>query len=332
MCNDVSYMDCEYSGAVRRLWKAALCHCKRWLRHAVLLALVESGCANAYAGGLTVRLVVGDDNAFAVEAASHLQKLLQQSAPGIELERVDIASLPSVSSLAASHLIVTFGDLAWQMAAAVSSRDTPVLAVMPHRHAYEALIKRSPRNTWVIFLEQPVDRLLNLVSLLKPRDARVGVVLGPSTLEMAPRLLEASGERKQRLRLETVKEEAAVGWVLARVIKQSNILIAMPDPVVHTANTVQSILLMSYHAGIPVIGYSAAYQRSGAMVSLYTTPEQLARQTAEMVTAFLQQKGLPATMEPMYFTVGINSTVARSLGVELPDADALERKLSSMRE
>jgi ABC-type uncharacterized transport system substrate-binding protein len=102
--------------------------------------------------------------------------------------------------------------------------------------------------------------------------------------------------------------------------------------VVQTANTIQPILLMSYHAGIPVIGYSAAYQRAGAMVSLYTTPEQLARQAVEAVIAWRQGKGLPATPEPKYFTVGINVTVARSLGIELPGADVLEQKLRSMKE
>ena len=326
------FPDCVSSGAIRSHWSVAACHCGRWLRYAVLVVLIETVCASAWAEGLTVRLVVGNDSAFAGETASRLQNLLGQSMPGIALERMDAASLPTALSPNSVNLVVTLGDVAWQMAAAVTSRDSPVLAVMPRRHAYEALTKRSPHNSSAIFLDQPVERMLNLVSLLKPRDARVGIVLGPSTQEMAPLLQGASGERKQRLRLETVSEEAAVGRAMARVIQDANILIALPDPVVHSVNTVQSILLMSYQAGIPVIGYSAAYQRAGAMVSLYTTPEQLARQAAETIIAWHQGKGLLPTQEPKYFTVGINTTVARSLGIELPDADTLEQKLRLMKE
>lgn len=303
-----------------------------WLLHAVLVALIGTVSAGALAEELTVRLVVGNDSAFASETASRLQKQLEQSAPGIALERVDIASLPAASSTNSASLVVTLGDVAWQAAAAVFPRDIPVLALMPRRHAYEALMKRSPRNASAIFLEQPINRMLNLVGLLKPRGARVGVVLGPATQEMASRLQEASSERKQLLWLEKVSEEAAVGRALARVIQNANILVAIPDPVVHTANTVQSILLMSYQADIPVIGYSAAYQRAGAMVSIYTTPEQLSRQAAETIIAWHQGKGLPPTQEPKYFTIGINTTVAHSLGIELPDAVTLEQKLRSMKE
>ncbi|MFY9330022.1 MAG: hypothetical protein WAO76_18690 [Georgfuchsia sp.] len=298
----------------------------------VFVVLIETFCAGASAEGLTVRLVVSDDSTFASETASHLQNLLEQSIDGIELERVGDKFLPASTSRASAHLVVTLGDAAWQRAVATSSQDSLVLAVMPHRFAYETSIRRSPRNSSAIFLEQPVGRMLNLVSLLRPRDAHIGVVLGPTTQEMSSRLQEASSERRQRLRLETVSEEAAVGQALARMIQNVNILLAIPDPVVHTANTVQSILLMSYHAGIPLIGYSAAYQRSGAMVSLYTTPEQLARQAAEAVIAWHRGKGLPSTRETKYFTVGINATVARSLGVELPDTDTLEQKLRSMKE
>ena len=109
-------------------------------------------------------------------------------------------------------------------------------------------------------------------------------------------------------------------------------LLAIPDPIVHNANTVQPILLMSYHAAIPVIAYSPAYQRAGAMVVLYTTPAQLAQQTLELVTAFREGRSLPAVQEAKYFSIGINTTVARSLGISLPDGQVMEQKLRLMKE
>lgn len=309
----------------------ALRQCGRKLRHAVLLTLLGIVSPLVLAEGPAIQLVVSNDNAFASETASRLQKLLEHSVPDLALERVDPASVSAATFEVPAHLVVTLGDFAWKMAAAASSRDIPLLAVMPRRHVYESLIRRSPRNAAAIFLEQPVDRMLNLVSLLRPH-ARIGVVLGATNQEMAAILQTAATERNQYLHIKTASEEAAVGRTLDKMIRDINVLLAIPDPVVQTANTVQSILLMSYNAGIPVIGYSAAYQRAGAMVSLYTTPEQLSRQVAEAVIAWHQGKGLPTSKAPKYFTVGVNTTVARSLGIELPDVDTLEQKLRSMKE
>ena len=326
-------LNCVYTDASKRWRRGVSLKYNRWIRQAVLIALVEIACPGALAESLSIRLVVSDDNAFSRETANRLQILIEQSVPGIALERVTAtAAASAAASPALVRLVVTVGDAAWQSTAS-SPKDSPILAVMPQSRAYETMIKRSPRNFAAIFVEQPVGRIFNLVSLLKPGDAEVGIVLGAATQDMAPLLQAAANERNQRLLLETASEGAAVGRVLADVIRGgANVLVAIPDPVVQTANTVQPILLMSYHAGIPVIGYSAAYQRAGAMVSLYSTPEQLARQVSEAVIAWTQGKGLSAIQEPKYFTVGINTTVARSLGIELPDADTLEQKLRSMKE
>jgi putative ABC transport system substrate-binding protein len=71
---------------------------------------------------------------------------------------------------------------------------------------------------------------------------------------------------------------------------------------------------------------------AGATVALYSTPEQLARQTAETIAAYRAGKPIPAKQVPRYFTVNVNATVARSLGVEIATSTVLEETLHSMKE
>lgn len=325
-----NYRDFIQTGAKSSSWGSAALKFTWRARYAVLILLIGGIClasANA-AESRTIRLIVSEDSAFARETAARLRSLLEQSQPDISLEQASA----NVISTAPARLLVTVGDAAWKAAMAEPARDTPVLGLILRRNAYEAEAKRTSRNLSAIFLEQPVGRMFNLVTLIKPRDARVGVVLGPDSQAMAALLQTSSGERRQYLRLESATEESTVGKVLANVVRDVNVLLAIPDPVAQTANTVRPILLMSYHAGVPVIGYSAAYQRAGAMVSLYSTPEQVARQAAEVVNAWREGQGLPAAQEPKYFTVGVNTTVARSLGIDLPNADVLGQKLRAMKE
>ena len=281
--------------------------------------------------GRNIRLVVSSDNAFASDVARQLQRIFEQEMPALAVDNLNASAL-TTSALPPARLFVTIGDGAWRAILASGNRDTPIIAVMPQRSAYESISKQGLHNVSVVYLDQPLRRWLNLVSLLKPDTARIGIVLGPDTAGLSQPLLVAAAERKQQLFIASVNNEAEVGRVLDGIIRNVDLLLAIPDTRVHTANTVQPILLMSYQAGIPVIGYSASYQRAGAMVALYSTPEQFARQAAEVVTAYLEGKVIPVSQEAKYFSIGINTTVARSLGLALPDNASLEQKLRLMKE
>jgi hypothetical protein len=295
----------------------------------LLISLAAASHANAIAAdGQSIRLISSDDSPFARATARRLQELLEPSTPGITLEKSD----GTYNASTASRFVVAVGESAWNTVLAASPRDVALLAVIPGQNGFEVAAGRSSRSTSAIMFDQPIGRLLNLVTLVKPQNAQLGVVLGPNSEDLAAGLQQNANERKQRLHVRVISEEASVGKAFADVIRNSDVLLAIPDPVVHNANTVQPILLMSYHAGVPVIGYSAAYQRAGAMVVLYTTPEQLARQVAEAVMMWREGKGLPAPQSPKYFTVGVNVTVARSLGISLSDAETLEQKLHTMKE
>lgn len=279
-----------------------------------------------------LRLLVSNDNAFARETAAQMQKLLERSMPSVMVETLDVDKLPIEATPLPGRVLVTVGDSAWKAVLATNLREVAILAVMPSRGGFESLPKPWQRNVSAIFLDQPVGRWLNLAGLIKPSGARIGVMLGDETSGLSQSLQAAASDRRQRLRLATVKSEAEVGRVLSGIIQDIDVLLAIPDANVHTTNTVQPILLMSYHAAVPVIGYSPGYQRAGAMVVLYTTPYQLAQQAVESVMAFREGKVLQSVQSTKYFTVGANATVARSLGIALPDTEVLEQRLQSMKD
>jgi ABC-type uncharacterized transport system substrate-binding protein len=103
----------------------------------------------------------------------------------------------------------------------------------------------------------------------------------------------------------------------------SDLLLLLPDPVATTADTVYGLLLTSYRAQIPVIGYSEGLLNAGALLSLYSTARQQGRQGAEIASSILAHEPLPGPQHPKYFTVRVNASVARSLGLHLPAEAAL---------
>lgn len=290
--------------------------------------------ATAYAEAAeyrAVRILTGEENPFVQKTASLLADALKQADPQLE---VDVAS-PKVAAEAGGgeagkRLIVLLGESAF------SSADTgnePVLALVPHR-ATATDRKRAIFST--LYFEQPLSRLLNLASLLVHgqggKDPIIGIVVSPAVRPVVSSAEALARDRKLGMHIETVQSEAEVGRGIAKAVEDSSLLIAIPDAIVHTPNTVQSVLLVSYHAGVPVLGYSAAYLRAGAAVALYSTPEQLARQAADMIAGFRANKLSPGAQWPTRYTVAVNATVLRSLSVSVPAADILEKKLATMKE
>jgi len=96
---------------------------------------------------------------------------------------------------------------------------------------------------------------------------------------------------------------------------------------VFNSYSIQNVLLTAYRQHSPVVGFSAAYIRAGAILGLYSTPAQIGRQTAEMARAVLAGAAVPPPQSPRYFEIGSNPQVARSLGIALEEPEALRARL-----
>lgn len=282
-----------------------------------------------------IRIVTGEGNSFVRETALKLADFMRGVAPGLDVQMANDNSMAG-SSDQGKRLLVAIGENAVKDIEAGGSNGSLILTLAPRRTSLETIAKKHTVIAAIQF-DQPLIRMLNLARLIgsdeRPgRKDVVGIVVSPALQRYLAAAESAASERRQKLRIEVVDSEMAVGAAIARIVDEAGMVLTIPDPIVHTANTVQPILLLTYRAGIPVIGYSAAYLRAGAAVALFSTPEQLARQAAEAIGAYLAGKPLPKQQSPRYFTIGVNTTVARSLGVDLPRAEELEQKLRAMKE
>jgi ABC-type uncharacterized transport system substrate-binding protein len=82
---------------------------------------------------------------------------------------------------------------------------------------------------------------------------------------------------------------------------------------------------------VPVIGFSPAYVKAGALVAVHSTPAQLARQVNEILQRLSVNPTLPAPQHPEYFSIAVNAHVARSLEIPLENEEAVATKLRGAR-
>jgi putative ABC transport system substrate-binding protein len=264
------------------------------------------------------------------EVSDALRAELPQAGGHIDIDvGTDLASLLRT----APRLIVTVGTSAFQAAASTDLR-TPILAVLLPRSAYERIVeqagRRATRPLSAVFLDQPVARQLDLIRVALPEKRRIGIVFGPESQSLAAALQSAAQERELRLSTSRVGSAEDIFPALQRIVGDAELLLAEPDPLVYNSATIQNILLTSYRAQIPLIGFSPAYIRAGALLALFTTPSQVGTQAGEITRAWFSGKGLPPPQAPREFSVAVNPHVARSLGLRLDEPAAIGDKLRQM--
>jgi len=277
------------------------------------------------AEGVLVRVVGIDEGGVVTQTVTQIESQLRRLDGDVVID--------SGSSVSTTHkkILITVGIRAWRQAIDTGG-DTPLFSVLPPSALAELSSKRSNRPFAALLLEQPPSRFLNLALLLSAKGKVLGTLASPSLLERASRLEVQAQERGLRLHIEKVGKESEVGPAVDRLVQQVSMILALPDAIVHSAATVPPLLLISYRAGVPVIGFSESYLRAGAAVALYSNPEEIAQQMVEMVAAFRQGRVIPASQNLKYFSVGVNSSVSRSLGMSLPSSEELEAKLKQMKE
>jgi ABC-type uncharacterized transport system substrate-binding protein len=291
-----------------------------------LLTLCAAFTAMA-APAATIAVVLSDDSAPYQEVLASIQSRLGS-------EHNVVRELPdqfAASDPASARLVISVGVRAAE-AVAEKSAKTPVIAVLVPRdwyiHGGQARLATDQRPATAVFLDQPFSRQLRLVREALPEASKLGVLLSNT---QAWQLHELQSQAKP-LRLSV--NEAILGSdqrlveSLEKLLPGVDLLLALPDAEVFNRGTAQTIFLTAYRYRVPVVGYSRSLTRAGALVSIFSSPDQIGQQAAELALKALSSGAvkLPPAQFPRYYSVSINEHVAHSLGLELPaEATLLKR-------
>lgn len=292
---------------------------------ALLWALCSLGAAQA--GGV---LIVSSDPSSAsyAEAANALSSALQLS--GVrDIAQRDAKELAAMdwSGAALPKVVVALGAEGLRQVVARDMR-VPVIATLIPRQSFEGAVKLSGNKAnaaVALYLDQPVARQLELLRLAFPSARRVGVVWGPDSAGQQPAWQAAMRARTMQEVPASLSASTTLFDALQTALDDVQVLLAVPDPQVYNPATIANILLTTYRARVPVMGFSPAMVHAGALVSVHTSPRQIGAQAAQMVRLSLQGGAAPVSQYPVEFEVSVNERVARTLGLKLDAADLSER-------
>lgn len=299
-----------------------------WTRLGLVAALL---CLAYPAHALLVCGVSGDKTPAFQEAADSLVQDLVRG--GVARQDITLLSTTELAEPGqACHdarLIVTLGTDALRQVAGRNLKATVLAGLIP-RIAFERVLQEASRKNLppmaALYLDQPLGRQLDLLRLALPAARRIGVLWGPESIGQQPLLNAALSARGMELSEGLVSDSTPLITALRSALNAADALLAVADGIAFNPSTASNILLTSYRARTPVMAFSPAYVKAGALLSVHSTASQAGAQLAAMAAQYLQANALPASQYPQEFSITVNDYVAHSLGLTL-DAKVLTERL-----
>ena len=299
-----------------------------------LLLLLLACQTHAHAGGI---LVVASSSAELYSRfIERFTSSLPGSSPGTGVPDITVVYLDKHTltddDLAAHSIIIPVGTRAARDVAA-RQLDIPVLHTIIPESVYLTLATPPATCTMqsAIFIDQPLARQVALAQALFPDAVDYGVLLGPTSRQRQAEIDALEKDIDLRLVVNIADRETDIAAVTNGLLQQVDLLIAVNDPLALNRENAKWLLYSAYQRRLPVIGFSRAYVRAGAAGAVFSEPEQMARQAAEIVQRQIASPTacLPAAGFPRYFSVAINQSVCSSLGGALCNEDALGELLAN---
>lgn len=291
-----------------------------------LLSLMLALCGGGLAHAASVLVVLSESRGPYLEYADSLRTELRKDA-NTEFQIID-ADQTASRNPADYQMIVGVGGKAMDLLAARDFK-TPLLLTLIPRSSWDKLpgFRRDDKRTTALFLDQPPARYVDLIRATLPDVERVGLLAGRDSRDSVNRFAQLARERKLRPSIENINSDSDLYPAVQRLFSDGGVLLATPDASVFNSQTIPNIILSTYRFRAPVIGYSQTQVKSGALAAVYSTPAQLGTQSAEIVRSIVNGAAAPAPQYPRIFSVGINSVVARSLGLDIESESVIHDRI-----
>ena len=135
-------------------------------------------------------------------------------------------------------------------------------------------------------------------------------------------------KKETNINIEIIENSDQLTASLKALNHSVDVLLTLPDPIVYNKNTIRGFLLLAYRNKLPIIGFSKAYVKAGAIAAIYSKPEQISKQVLSIVDGFLSNNAFEHNnYYPDDFSIALNKNIARSLGIKLASEKSIIKQI-----
>jgi putative ABC transport system substrate-binding protein len=224
------------------------------------------------------------------------------------------------------NLLVALGQSAVEAIKGLNASASSINAYL----TLEQYINLEIDHQLTVLLDQPLHRYLAFCKLMLGIDS-IGVI-DDSEAELKSREVGTLDEFSLTLNRYQLDPDNKLLPVLRDLLQHNDSLLMLPQQAIYNRDTVKGVLLTSYRNRKPVVSYSPAHVKSGAIASIFSSPVDIGRHLAILINQGLQNK--PGTGSPFqfarFYSITTNPRVASALGINFPSEHDLRARLDRL--
>jgi putative tryptophan/tyrosine transport system substrate-binding protein len=259
-----------------------------------------------------------------------IEKLINMTDQKVKFNIVNTKTYEKNSHNYHPDIIVTLGLKAAQLTDPIED-NIPVI----HSYLTEFQLENHGRSKthYSILLDQPIERYFHFITQLLAIK-KVGLIKTENSKFSQKKIKQLEKSTALQISQYIFNPGDNPVTIVRNILKKDDVLLSLPEPSVYNQQTLKGTLLSSYRLNKPVISYSPAHVKSGALAAIYTSPIQIGEQVASLLNKLLA--GKLTNKEHINFAqdfeISINRQVAHSLKIKLPFAADIKKKMKSGEE
>lgn len=285
---------------------------KKWILVAISLL-----CLSNYALGSIYIVYPENTDAYINVANTLKQRLKEQGTVDVEiLKDRDIQKATNEQD----NLIVYLGK----------SYQDNALPTQPTLFSFtsgDLVDQQSTLPSWsAIKINQPIDRLIDTAKKTVNKSYRKTLlVVASSTNSPVINELEALKNHPD-IKIIYVEKDQIAAKLIEPELPNAAAIVAIYDPAIWSGNSARWILQQAYNHKVHIIGYSKAFLKAGAMVSVYSDADQIIAATEQQITQWIKTKTLNNKIHYPEYNIEINDNIARSLNFNQQEISDIGKK------
>ena len=226
------------------------------------------------------------------------------------------------------NLIISIGYKSAKIMAKHKTKNNIIYTLIPDNESLQLSIPCEKTTCYKIYINQPVNRYVQLFKNLFPKGRTLVFATTKANSIKSQQLKIASENNSLIFKDIRIHKNNNISRTFINKLNNNDVLLALPNPDIYNANHAKSIILSTYHANVPIIAYSKSFAKAGALISLYSSIDNIADKTANIVYSIITNGSLKQKeYYPDDFEIEINSAVARSLNINIDSENMLKRKV-----
>lgn len=205
--------------------------------------------------------------------------------------------------------------------------DVPTVAVLSSRQQVQ---KTTYPLVSAIYAEPSMHQQILLAETIVGPSNKIGILLQQSE-QLEECGIDAAELEYHPLVVASISKYGSLNSALRALMKESSVLVGTYDTELYSNENIKNILITAYRNNQALVGPSVAYLRAGAIASVYSSADDIAKRLSEILQQGLTTGVWPEADYSPYFQVMLNQQVARSLNIELPNEKQLAAEIHKLQ-